>query len=117
VPRIAHLGSGPTFNPPAIEQAWVLRSRAARVWWLWRYEDGPPDWDSVLASADSADVVVTAPGYQGDPADKQPLDNRHNAELASRLAALPAWDTPVELRLGPAGARVLAFFRRGAGSR
>ena len=93
---------------------WIRRGRTVHDSWLWRFEQGPIDWDRIGREVSTADVVVTAPGYTGDPDDKEPLDNQHNAELVSRLETLFAFEPPTELRLGRFDTRVLVFFRRRA---
>jgi len=113
-PVVKHLGQAIAFNPPAVSYPWIRRGRTVHDSWLWRFEQGPIDWDRIGREVSTADVVVTAPGYTGDPDDKEPLDNQHNAELVSRLETLSAFEPPTELRLGRFDTRVLVFFRRRA---
>jgi hypothetical protein len=57
-------------------------------------------------------VVITALNYQGAVADKQPLDNAHNGELAALLQDDPRFEGPVEIDVGARPpAKVIAFFR------
>lgn len=111
-PLIEHLGNGITFNPAAIEWPWISRGQAVREEWIWRFEQGPIDWRRVGLQADSADVLVTAPAWPGDPRDQQPLDNEYNREFERRLMATRLFDPPDTLRLGTSHTLVLVFFRR-----
>jgi hypothetical protein len=57
-------------------------------------------------------VVITALNYQGVAADKQPLDNAHNSELAALLQNDPRFEGPIEIDAGARPpAKVIAFFR------
>ena len=86
-PRVAVLGSGRCYNPPQIRYAWVADGAPAiDVRWLWRYENGPIDWQAVMAAADDCDVVVAAPNYVGETSDKQDRDNQYNAEFVHRMS-------------------------------
>jgi len=113
-PVIKFLGSGVTYNPPSISYPWILQGRPVEVDWLWRYEQGPMDWSRVDAQVSGADVVVTAPDQKGNAANKEPEDNQYNAQFAAWLERQPAFDPPVELRLGPSRIQVLVFFRKHA---
>jgi hypothetical protein len=69
------------------------------VKWLWRYEEGPVDWQKVMDSAAQSDIVLTAPHYSGvAPEDK--LYNQHNAEFADRLSRDPRYQEPIHLEMG-----------------
>ena len=46
------------------------------------------------------DIVVTAPGYVGEVADKQDIDNRDNAAFAALLAKDERFRGPVVLKMG-----------------
>jgi hypothetical protein len=81
-PSVVHLGNGDAFNPPQIEYPWICRGQWVSVErWLWRYEQGPIDWKKIDDQIDTADIVVTAPGFQPNAS----LDNVHNNELERRL--------------------------------
>src|ERR1019366_1662947 len=88
--KISYLGGGREFNPPAIQYPWVAEAASTRlstfdfadVTWLWRYEDGPLDWQKVMAAAGQSDIVITAPHYVGEVKYKENLDNQYNAEFA-----------------------------------
>jgi len=55
---------------------------------------------------------LTVLHFQGEPLDRQPLDNVHNRELAARLEQDPRFEGPVEIEVGaPPPAQVIAFFR------
>ena len=107
-PKIAYLGGGHVFNPPAIQFPWVATATATRnvtfdlpeVTWLWRYEDGNMDWQKMMDSAGQNDVVLTAPHYDGGLQNKGDLDNQHNAELADRLSRDPRFRGPIRIEMG-----------------
>ncbi len=107
-PRIAYLGVGSEFNPPQMERPWA--AAAARtsdetfpfpdVRSLWRYEEGPIDWQKVTRLADQSDIVVTAPSLFGGGRDMDDLSNEQNAELAERLSADPLFRSAVSIPMG-----------------
>ena len=107
-PKISFLGGGPELNPPQLAYPWVLHgvsvdhAAVARpeVTWLWRYEEGPLDWQKVMNSAEQSDIVFTAPHLQGEPTYKDDLDNRHNAEFEERLSHDPSFRGPVLMQVG-----------------
>jgi 4-amino-4-deoxy-L-arabinose transferase-like glycosyltransferase len=107
-PKISILGSGRNFTPPAIQYAWVAQPPSNRrapfnppyVKWLWRYEDGPLDWQKVMEGAGQTDIFITAPGYVGAANNKEDLDNQHNAEFAARLSQDPRYQKPFRLQMG-----------------
>ncbi len=119
-PRIAFLGMGRPLNPPQIQYPWFVAgtSRSAKnvlsdqLWlrpWepgytepslLWRYEQGPIDWQQVMSAAELSDIVLTAPAFVGQATDRQNLDNRYNHEFAERLAADPHFQGPLHVRTG-----------------
>ncbi len=107
-PSISYLGAGRVFNPPAIEYPWIARVPTKRldhldipdVTWLWRYEDGPLNWQEVMNSAEKSDIVITAPHYVGEVLLKEDLDNQHNAEFENRLSKDALFQGPIELRMG-----------------
>jgi 4-amino-4-deoxy-L-arabinose transferase-like glycosyltransferase len=85
-PLISYLGDGRAFNPPQLMYYWILQDKnISEPHWLWRYEEGPLDWQKVMTSVESSDIVLTAPNYVGQPSDKQDLDNQHNAEFVERM--------------------------------
>jgi 4-amino-4-deoxy-L-arabinose transferase-like glycosyltransferase len=103
-PKISYLGGGRVFNPPSIEYPWVPTATKSNsypdVTWLWRYEDGPLDWQKVMDSADNSDIVLTAPHQIGEVRYKENLDNQYNAEFADRLALDPNFRGPIRLEMG-----------------
>jgi len=100
-PAVSFLGGGRNLNPPQIRYPWsVDGAPAPQVKWLWRYEQGPIDWQKVMELTDRSDIVVTAPGYVGDALDKEDLDNQHNAELALKLSQDSRFEGPIRLWMG-----------------
>jgi 4-amino-4-deoxy-L-arabinose transferase-like glycosyltransferase len=99
-PKIAYLGAGRPFNQPEIEYPWAVKGTSTDVEWLWRYEEGPLDWQKVTNAAAQSDMVITAPGYGGQISNREDLDNQHNSELAERLFRDPRFREPVRLRMG-----------------
>ena len=101
IPTISYLGHGRGFNAPTITYFWVAQEgKFNDVRWLWRFEDGPLDWEKVMSQADQSDIVVTAPGYIGAPRNSEDLDNQHNAEFAARLAQDPHFREPIRFEMG-----------------
>jgi len=107
-PRISLLGMGRPLNPPQISYPWFAEgtsSTDAFFWrsepvWLWRYSEGPLDWQKVMSAAGESDMVVTAPDFIGQVSDKQDLDNRYNREFATRLAVDSRFQGPIRLEMG-----------------
>ncbi len=100
-PRIALLGNGRAFNESQISYPWIVEGASPpEVKWLWRYEQGPLDWQKVMGSVEGSDVVLTAPDYIGQVTDKQDVDNQHNAEFARRLDQDSRFREPVRLEMG-----------------
>ena len=108
-PRISFLGGGRTLDPPQIEYPWVAQPtltphdaklESPDVTWLWRYEDGPLDWQRVMDATGKSDIVLTAPQYIGEVANKEDLDNQHNADFAARLSLDPLFRGPIRLEMG-----------------
>jgi len=111
-PALQYLGNGNTYCPPHISYPWVRRHEPTTVAFLWRYEEGPIDWELIRTKLAEANVIITALDYEGLVADKQPLDNAHNAELAALLENDPRFEGPVEIDVGARPpARIVAFFR------
>jgi 4-amino-4-deoxy-L-arabinose transferase-like glycosyltransferase len=101
-PQISYLGNGRVFNPPSIQYPWVPSAFISypNVTWLWRYEDGPLDWQKVMASAGQSDIVITAPHYVGEVKYKEDLDNQYNAEFAGRFSQDPRFRGPIRIEMG-----------------
>jgi len=107
-PKVSYLGNGREFNKPEIEYAWVLSNASVRgkivdlpdPTWLWRYENGPIEWQSVMASADQHDIVLTAPNFTGEARYKEDLDNQYNSEFAARLSQDQQFRKAIPLKMG-----------------
>ena len=104
-PKIAFLGDGRVFNPPSMQAPWLDRASSKtadvpNVKWLWRYEDGPIDWQRVMDSARQSDMVLTAPHYLGEVNNKEDLDNYHNLEFLNRVSQDQAFQGPIRMELG-----------------
>jgi len=106
-PNISFLGMGRPLNPPQILYPWFVagaspseRNGYSEPLWLWRYEQGPLDWQQVMSSAEQSDIVLTAPTFVGQATDRQDLDNQYNREFAERLAADPRFRGPTRLEMG-----------------
>lgn len=103
-PEISYLGGGRELDPPAIEYPWVSTAASSDsypdVTWLWRYEDGPLNWQKVMDSAEKSDIVLTAPGQTGEARYEENLDNQYNVEFAGRLMQDPAFKEPLRLEMG-----------------
>lgn len=123
-PKISFLGYGRPFGPPQMEYPWVADAtstsrtdlKVPEPVWLWRYEDGAIDWQKVMALTDQSDMVLTAPGYMGEPRFKEDIDNEHNNEFADRLSHDPLFQVPVHLKMGRfAPVDVQVFLKRTLG--
>jgi 4-amino-4-deoxy-L-arabinose transferase-like glycosyltransferase len=107
-PRISYLGDGREFDPPAIQYPWVMAAMPKRlskiavpgVTWLWRYEDGPLDWQKMISAAEQSDLVVTAPLYLGEAGSKEDEDNQHNSEFAQLLSQDARFQGPIHFQTG-----------------
>jgi len=99
-PHIAYLGNGRQFNPPAIEYPWIRHDGSADVKWLWRYEDGPIDWQKVMSLANQSDIVITAPNWVGEFRYKEDLDNQHNVQFLGWIFQDPEFQKPIEMKMG-----------------
>jgi len=107
-PKISFLGSGRVFNPASIQFPWLERAPSTKrgapnppfVKWLWRYEDGPLDWQKVMDAAGENDIVITAPHYAGEARNKEDLDNQHNVEFAERLSQDSRFQGPFRIEMG-----------------
>ncbi len=106
-PKIAFLGMGRPLNPPQIQYPWFVAGASpsekngfSEPLWLWRYEQGPLDWQQLMISAEQSDIVLTAPTFEGQATDRQDLDNRPNREFAERLAADPYFRGPIRIEMG-----------------
>ncbi len=100
-PSVSFLGNGRAFNLAQIMYPWYVHmERVPKVKWLWRYEDGPINLDKIMDSINDSDIVLTAPHYVGEEADKQDLDNQYNDEFARRLGTDSEFEGPIRIRMG-----------------
>jgi len=105
-PKISYLGYGPGLSPPQIQYPWAVQGASTsrttldfpEVTWLWRYDEGPLDWQRVMDSAGQSDIVLTPPHCTGEM--KEDLNNQHNAEFANRLSRDPRFRGPIRLEMG-----------------
>jgi hypothetical protein len=112
-PALVYLGGGSGLTAPAIAAPWVAANEPITVRWLWRYEYGTPDWSKLLAEVRASHVVLTGLEVSGSVGNKDAADNQYNRELMQRMATLPDFDGPLELRLGRFDqARFQVFVRR-----
>jgi hypothetical protein len=107
-PKISYLGAGAAFDKEQILRPWAAEDASTGlatlphpdVMWLWHYEEGPIDWQTVMASADASDLVITAPDYVAGDGGGRDINNQHNSELAERLSNDPNFRQPIRLELG-----------------
>src|SRR6266853_5971379 len=106
-PKIAFLGMGRPLNPPQIFYPWFVagaspseRNGFDEPLWLWRFEQGPVDWQKVMSLIGQSEVVVTAPGFEGQATDRQDFDNRDNREFAERVSRDSRFRGPIRLKMG-----------------
>ena len=106
-PKIAFLGMGRPLNPPQLLYPWFVAGNSPserdgfdEPLWLWRYEQGPVDWEKVMSLIGQTEVVVTAPGFEGQATDRQDFDNRDNREFAERVSRDPRFRGPIRLKMG-----------------
>ncbi len=107
-PKISFLGGGREFDPPHIVYPWVLHGVSIDhnavdrpdVTWLWRYEEGPLDWQKVMNAVNQSDIVLTAPHLQGEFNNTHNLDNQHNAEFEERLSHDSSFRGPIRIETG-----------------
>lgn len=109
IPRVAVMGAGYQLNPANVECAWLDAGRDASVQVVWRPERGIA---GAAAFATQADVAITAPQFSGDPSEKQPETNVHNAEFAKALAASGQFAGPFPIEVGVNERAQLAVFVR-----
>ena len=112
-PRIGIVGDGYPFNTPQIRYAWYRAQRDTPAHALYdATRDGSFDLQRLLDRCAQMQIVVTAPGYRGDPSDGQPPNNAHNVEVARALARDPRFE-PVVIDVGTRSpVKVVAFLRR-----
>jgi hypothetical protein len=109
-PRIALMGTGYQLNPANIEQAWLQSGTDALARMVWKENY---DLREAVRFAGTAQVVITAPGFVGDPRDGQPRVNIHNAEFAQAVAASGLFAGPYTVEVGVnEPATVVVFLHR-----
>ncbi len=107
-PKISFLGEGRAFNPPQIERPWAAAVASTgletfpypAITWLWRFEEGPINWQKVMDAADESDIVVTAPHFVGEVGNGDDLYNQHNSEFADRISRDPHFNKTIRLEMG-----------------
>lgn len=123
-PTIGFLGNGREFSVSAIQAPWMERRpwnvtalmSIPNVKRLWRYENGPIDWENVMGLAGQHDIVVTAPQYIGEARNMEDLDNAHNAEFFMRLSKDARFEGPLRLEMGRfAGVEIDVFVKESLG--
>jgi len=112
-PSIAHLGNGSSFSSHHMKVAWGRQGEGISAKWLWRHENGEIDWAKIENDLLNVNIVLTAPGYKGNPLDKQELDNQHNTEFAERLRLDKRFMAPITLKMGiTKPVEILVFVRK-----
>jgi hypothetical protein len=112
-PRIATLGEGYAFNPPQIRYAWPERRGYVAVAQLYEWTAGKPfALGPALDRAAAFDLVVTAPGYHGEPTDGQVPNNAYNAQFAAALARDPRFEGPYRIDVGLRRPAIVQLFVR-----
>jgi 4-amino-4-deoxy-L-arabinose transferase-like glycosyltransferase len=117
-PKISVLGGGRAFNPPQIQFPWVVRATSTtdatlsipNVTWLWRFNDGLPDWQKIMDAVDQSDMIITAPQYKGDIKGKEDPDDQYNAEFKKRLLLDPRFQAPFLFEMGRFAPVEIAIF-------
>jgi Dolichyl-phosphate-mannose-protein mannosyltransferase len=107
-PKVSYLGAGRTFNQPQIEYPWSAQKTSLgrtgidlpEVTHLWRYEDGPLNWQVIMDSVAKSDLVLTAPRFIGELENRENIDNQYNAEFAARMLRDPEFRGPIRLEMG-----------------
>jgi 4-amino-4-deoxy-L-arabinose transferase-like glycosyltransferase len=111
LPRIVVLGVGYALNPPQVEAAWIRNGGDALVRSLWR-AGRPFDAGAAVRFARTANVLIIAPGFTGDPKDGQPAENVHNDEVSRAVTASGAFDGPFFVSVGVNQPATVAVFVR-----
>jgi len=121
-PEISVLGGGRAFNPPQIQFPWVVRATSTtdaklsipNVTWLWRFQDGIPDWQKIMDAVDQSDMIITAPHYRGEIKGKEDPDDQYNAEFEKRLLLDPRFQGPFLFQMGRfAPVEIAIFVKKG----
>ncbi|HEY1790631.1 MAG TPA: glycosyltransferase family 39 protein [Verrucomicrobiae bacterium] len=101
-PSVAYLGLVNPLNPPQIQYPWLTHhEQPPSVTLLWRLENGSPEMPSLMAAADSNDVVFTVPELTTATSGiENSQDNRYNTDFAAQMSNNPHFGTHLNLRLG-----------------
>ncbi len=101
-PSIGYLGLISPLNPPQIEYPWLSHHELPpSVTLLWREENGTPNVSSLVAAADTNEVVFTVPELTTDTrGTENSQDNQYNTDFASRMSTSHDFATPLHLRMG-----------------
>lgn len=112
-PSIAILGEGYAFNAPQIRYAWQRAERDVPVDTLYRWDVDPPfALSRVIDEAAHSQIVVTAPGFRGEPTDGQVPNNRYNSLFTTALTHDPRFAGPFPVDVGVTERSVVAVFVR-----
>lgn len=118
-PKISYLGGGREFNPAAISYPWAAQARSETatiayptVSWLWRYEDGVPNWTQIMSAAKGSDFILTAPHYVGEVTLRENEDNQFNSDFVELLSESPNFVRMPDLHVGRFEPIAIAVFRR-----
>jgi hypothetical protein len=112
-PRIAILGEGYAFNPPQIRYAWFRVRGDVPVRPLYEWTTMPHfGLQQTIEHAATAELVVTAPGYQGEATDGQLPNNRYNGVFAAALAQDARFEGPYPVDVGMRRPMIVQVFVR-----
>lgn len=101
-PSIGYLGLVSPLNPPQIEYPWLSHHELPPpVTLLWRQENGTPDVPTLVAAADTNEVVFTVPELTTDTrGTENSQDNQYNTDFANQMSTRHDFATPLHLRMG-----------------
>lgn len=111
-PRVSHLGNAQPLNPSAIQRLWLDQKQPHYEIWLWRYEDGPIDWNIIDQKIENSDVVITGPSITGSEKDGNSLDNLHNTALIERMKTNQRFHEPQMIEMGRLPTLLYIYFRK-----
>ncbi|MEM8614308.1 MAG: glycosyltransferase family 39 protein, partial [Cyanobacteria bacterium P01_H01_bin.105] len=101
IPKIGYLGSAKTLNPPQLSLPWVMAGETTKVVQLWKFTDGPIDWDPLIKRALTKDILVTfAPRASSTDSDIETLENQHNLEFSERIAQTDQFMPLITISMG-----------------
>lgn len=101
-PSIAFLGVLGPLNPPQIQYPWLTHhEHSPSVTLLWRLENGTPEMPSLIAAADTNDVVFTVPDLTTATSGiENSQDNQYNTGFANQMSNNPQFEAPLHLHMG-----------------